>query len=111
MVTFRDLLRAMAASPLLAASPATPALQDLVRPRVTAAHLAPAAMGGGQALTFTGTGFTGATQVTVDGIAATGLLVVDDTRIEATVTGLPASTAPRAYSVATEPFLVGTANL
>ena len=111
LVTFRDLLRAMAASPLLATSPATPALQELVRPRVTAAHLAPAGTAGDLALTLTGTGFTGASRVTVDGIAATFIAVVDDTRIEATIPGPLAPAPARAYRVETEPFLVGTANL
>jgi hypothetical protein len=79
-----------------------------VRPSITSTVLGPVGMGGAQALTLTGSGFTGVPMptVTVDGTAATGITVVDDTRITATITGL-AATPTHNYAVLTEPFLEG----
>jgi len=117
VVTFRDLLRAMHASPVLGpasgpAPAALTALAELVRPRLTGAQLAdpPRGPGGPQPVVLLGSGFSGAfpgslPEVTVDGIAATGITVADD-RIEATIAGLaPAPSGTRVYVVRTEPFL------
>ena len=50
-------------------------------PNITLLSPSQGPTGGGTAVTITGTGFTGATSVTFDGIAATSLVVVSDTSI------------------------------
>lgn len=68
-----------------------PLLDGFIEVEYTAAGAAPTVAstspslgdtaGGGQLVTLTGTGFTGATGVTFDGVAATSLTVVNDTTI------------------------------
>lgn len=48
---------------------------------------------GGTSIAITGTGFTGATGVTIGGVAATSLVVVNDTTITCTVPAVAAGTA------------------
>jgi hypothetical protein len=54
-------------------------------PRVSAISPAIGPAAGGTAVAITGTGFSGATNVTIGGISATGVVVVSDTSITATV--------------------------
>ena len=58
-------------------------------PVVTAISPEVGLLGGGTAVTLTGTGFTGATSVTLGGVAATAVTVVSDTQLTATTPARP----------------------
>ena len=74
-------------------------------PAVTAASPVRGPVAGGTALTLTGTGFTSANAVTIGGLAATGITVVNDTTITAVS---PPHAAGSVDVVVTTPF--GTAS-
>ncbi len=76
-------------------------------PTVTSVSPGSGPLGGGNSITIAGTGFTGATGVTVGGAAATNVLVVSDTAIAATA---PAGMAGPASVIVTTPSGSNAAN-
>ncbi len=74
-------------------------------PTITAINPSSGPIGGGTAVTITGTNFTGATGVSIDGVGATGISVINATTITAT-TGAHAAGAVDV--VVTTPNGVGT---
>ena len=76
-------------------------------PTVSVIYPPSGAVGGGTAVTITGTGFTAATAVTVGGAAVTDLVVLSDTRITATT---PAGVLGTASVVVTRPSGSNAAN-
>jgi hypothetical protein len=81
-----------------AAPPATPPAPAL--PVITSLSPANGAVAGGDAVSITGTGFTGATDVSFGGVSGTNLVVNSDTSISVTS---PAGTAGDATVVVTTP--------
>jgi alpha-tubulin suppressor-like RCC1 family protein len=84
-------------------------LYTYVAPPPTLASLSPASgvTAGGTSVTLTGTNFTGATDVTIGGAAATSVVVVNDTTLTATT---PAGTAGTASVLVTTPGGTNAAN-
>ena len=82
-------------------------LSGQTAPTVSAISPATGALGGGQAVTITGTGFTGATSVTIGGASATSVTVVSATSITART---PAGAAGTASVLVTTPGGTNAAN-
>ena len=78
-----------------------------VQPEVTAISPSSGPLAGGQSVTITGLGFTGATAVTIGGTAATAVTVVSTTSITATT---PAGSAGAASVLVTTPEGTNSAN-
>jgi len=79
----------------------------MVQPEVTAISPSSGPLAGGQSVTITGFGFTGATAVTIGGTAATAVTVVSTTSITATT---PAGSAGAASVLVTTPAGTNSAN-
>ncbi|WP_395753590.1 autotransporter-associated beta strand repeat-containing protein [Prosthecobacter sp.] len=81
--------------------------QGAAAPTVTSLDITSGSTAGGNSVTITGTGFTGATTVTIGGVAAASFSVVNDTTITAV---MPAGTAGSASVVVTTPGGSNAAN-
>lgn len=104
-LTFVRLLEALHADPVPDGTPAFRSLAALVSPRIFMAMPGAVTTAGFHRFTVTGSGFLGAVGVTVDGVAAGDLHVIDEVRLEVTIPDSPAA-VPRVLRVIRVPEVV-----